>query len=284
LGGRRQLISDPNTGPFTGEMLCTADILGHECGHAIIDSIGSNLYEGESGAINESFADILGTCFEKYLNIAFDASNFDWDIGEIAFVPYLRSMSNPKSMNLPAFYKGSFWADTSDIENDNGGVHTNSSVINYLFYLCVNGSSGDQINDFSTSYNITQPLFDIFVLLKLIYHSYSEAFYLEIFSKINFESNMSQFVSALYHNIKYIMNKQNLQETFRQVAEAVAIKLLNYIVFAKPIETSLLILPRQITTFKKVYLPTRNINLLQFSTKALTNRYIPLKFSNEISI
>ncbi len=40
------------------------------------------------------------------------------------------------------FYQGQGWVDTSAINNDYGGVHTNSGVFNYWFYLLANGGNG----------------------------------------------------------------------------------------------------------------------------------------------
>ncbi len=72
------------------------DIVGHEYTHMVVASNGNGglTYQGESGALNESFADIFGTCIE------FNSGNDpNWLIGEDVMVsaPNLRSMSNPNS-------------------------------------------------------------------------------------------------------------------------------------------------------------------------------------------
>ncbi|WP_317196395.1 M4 family metallopeptidase [Chryseobacterium sp. RR2-3-20] len=131
-------------------------------------------YQGESGALNESFADIFGASIEFYTNIS-----PNWTIGEgipnpaLGFT-FLRSMSNPNSgpailgSQQPDTYptnptfSGStqYWASTiptynanGQTTNDHGGVHTNSGVGNYWFYLLSAGGSG--INDIGNNFNVT---------------------------------------------------------------------------------------------------------------------------------
>jgi len=64
----------------------------------------------------------------------------------------LRSMINPNSglSAQPDTYQGNFWHTGS---SDNGGVHTNSGVMNFWFYLLAEGGSG--INDNGDIYNVS---------------------------------------------------------------------------------------------------------------------------------
>jgi Zn-dependent metalloprotease len=128
------------------------DVEGHEFTHLVINNNGNGglVYQGESGALNESFADIFGTCVEFYSNV-----NPDWNIGEDIMVsaPYLRSMSNPNSAQHPDTYNGQYWANPNNLQNDQGGVHTNSGVQNFWFYLLCQGGSGT--NDLGNSYSVT---------------------------------------------------------------------------------------------------------------------------------
>ena len=59
-------------------------------------------------------------------------------------------MSNPNAYQQPDTYKGTYWYTGT---SDNGGVHTNSGVLNYWFYLLAHGGSGT--NDKGTSFNVT---------------------------------------------------------------------------------------------------------------------------------
>ena len=130
------------------------DVAGHEFSHAITEYTAGLIYQGESGALNESFSDVLGTCIEAY---TLGINNFNWTIGEDIMVtdPYLRSMSNPKALpgSQPDTYGGINWAPTGAQDPDDGGVHTNSGVQNYWFYLLSVGGSG--INDNNSNYSVT---------------------------------------------------------------------------------------------------------------------------------
>jgi Zn-dependent metalloprotease len=133
------------------------DVEGHEFTHLLIYQIGNSngtdsglVYRGESGALNESFADIFGTCVEYYSGI-----NPDWLIGEDVKPPFLRSMSNPNAANDPDTYGSSdpFWMDPNNLAVDEGGVHHNSGVQNYWFYLLCQGGAGT--NKLNNAYSVT---------------------------------------------------------------------------------------------------------------------------------
>ena len=125
------------------------DTCGHELTHGITSWSADLLYEAESGALNESFSDIVGIACEfaaqpRAANVESPQPGtadwlFDEDSGETA-----RSLSNPKLYDQPSRYKGREWVDTSDTteDNDNGGVHSNSGVQNFFFYLLSEGGRG----------------------------------------------------------------------------------------------------------------------------------------------
>lgn len=133
--------------------LVTLDVVGHEFSHLVVGYNGKGLnYQGESGALNEGFADIFGTSIEH-----FAVEDADWLIGKgivgLSGYDYMRSMQNPKNNHpaskQPSTYKGQNWANTQLGAWDNGGVHVNSGVMNYWFYLVSEGGSGmtDPIKD-----------------------------------------------------------------------------------------------------------------------------------------
>lgn len=132
--------------------LVSLDVEGHEFTHLVIDNNGNGglEYSGESGALNESFADIFGACMEFYSGV-----DPDWYIGEDIMVsdPYLRSMSNPNGGDQPDTYEGDYWVNPSSSQ-DYGGVHTNSGVQNFWFYLLSEGGSGT--NDLGNPYSVTK--------------------------------------------------------------------------------------------------------------------------------
>jgi Zn-dependent metalloprotease len=129
------------------------DVMGHEYTHMVTETNGNGGldYQGESGALNESFSDIFGACIEFYTKP--DEAN--WTMGEDLYLDppgYFRSMSDPKSAGDPDTYRGQYWKNTSS-QDDNGGVHSNSGVQNKWFYLLCEGGSGT--NDKNDNYSVT---------------------------------------------------------------------------------------------------------------------------------
>ena len=142
--GQRMTYGD---GDATNSPLTTLDITAHEIAHGWTDYTSDLIYANESGALNESFSDILGVLVEFYST----PSSANWLIGE-DIGRAIRSMSNPNSFGDPDTYGGINWVDQNCIpssSNDRCGVHTNSGVQNYWFYLLVNGGLG--LNDIGDS-------------------------------------------------------------------------------------------------------------------------------------
>lgn len=135
--------------------LTTLDIVGHEFAHGLTDYTSDLVYRNESGALNESMSDIFGKALEYY----YDRENFNWLIGDRIRlndnVNVIRSMEDPLVRNDPKFYKGQSWWTSA---GDNGGVHSNSGVLNHWFYLLVNGGQG--VNEVGENYDIMPVSFD----------------------------------------------------------------------------------------------------------------------------
>ena len=138
--------------------LTALDVCGHEIGHAVCEKTANLTYSNESGAMNEGLSDIWGASIEAYsvANLGFTSSGVKakstWLIGEEIDKQQaaLRSMSDPKSLGQPAYYKGQYW-DTGTA--DNGGVHTNSGVLNHWYYILAVGKSGT--NEGGGTYSVT---------------------------------------------------------------------------------------------------------------------------------
>jgi Zn-dependent metalloprotease len=127
------------------------DICGHEITHGLTGMTAGLLYQSESGALNESYSDIMGQCIEWYAK----PLSATWILGETT--GGIRNMANPSSKGDPDTYGGIGWVNTvgctPSSTNDQCGVHTNSGVSNFWFYLLSTGGTG--INDLSTSYTVT---------------------------------------------------------------------------------------------------------------------------------
>lgn len=121
--------------------LVSIDIVAHEIGHGLDQFTSDLVYQNESGAIDESLSDIWGAMVEFYAAPEKDA----YLLGEDIVPTAIRSLSSPKVFGDPDTYLGDNWWTTS---GDNGGVHTNSGVMNHWFYLLAEGSGEtDGIND-----------------------------------------------------------------------------------------------------------------------------------------
>jgi Zn-dependent metalloprotease len=109
------------------------DVGGHEMTHGVIEKTANLIYQNQSGALNESFADIFSVMIDRD----------DWKIGEDVVKPgvspggCLRSMENPNNGDTQG---GNFWQPKHMNQiytgtQDNGGVHINSGITNHAFFL-----------------------------------------------------------------------------------------------------------------------------------------------------
>jgi len=130
-------------GDGDGNPLTYIDVIAHEYTHGVTKTSAGLIYSYETGALNESFSDILGTAIEFY---AFPDSA-SWSVGILDFE--FRDMENPNLYGQPDTYEGSFWYSGGA---DYGGVHTNSGVQNYWYYLLSEGGSGT--NDNGDDFNV----------------------------------------------------------------------------------------------------------------------------------
>lgn len=122
-----------NGGLFFKPLARGLDVGGHEMTHGVVQKTANLEYQAESGALNESFADIFGAMIDRD----------DWQIGEdvmqsgVSPSGALRDLSNPHNGDVT---NGQFWQPNHVNEQyggtqDNGGVHLNSGIPNRAFYL-----------------------------------------------------------------------------------------------------------------------------------------------------
>ncbi|WP_431087104.1 M4 family metallopeptidase [Paenibacillus sp. 8b26] len=109
------------------------DVVGHELTHGVTEFTSNLEYYGESGALNEAFSDIIGN----------DMDGSNWLLGDGIYTPNipgdaLRSLSDPAKYGQPDHYSN-FYPDPNN--DDEGGVHTNSGIINKAYYLLAQGGT-----------------------------------------------------------------------------------------------------------------------------------------------
>jgi thermolysin len=114
------------------------DIVAHELTHGVTDYTSDLIYQNESGALNESFSDIIGAAVEfMFQPLGSNMMQADYLMGEDAVRPAgIRSFSNPNAYGHPDHYSVRFTGTA-----DGGGVHINSSISNHAFYLAVEGGT-----------------------------------------------------------------------------------------------------------------------------------------------
>jgi Zn-dependent metalloprotease len=125
------------------DFAASPDVVGHELGHGVVQFTANLDYFSQSGALNESYADVLGSLIEQRLR----GQNFDtanWLIGDEIMAPglygeALRSMAHPGTAYNNSIlgqdpqpdHMSNYYAGPAD----NQGVHINSGICNRAFYL-----------------------------------------------------------------------------------------------------------------------------------------------------
>ena len=141
-----QYIYYGNGGSSFKELARSLDVAGHEISHGVVQNTANLEYQGESGAMNEAFADIFAVMIERD----------NWEIGEDVVnrntfrSGALRSLADPHnggtSLNTPGWQPDNV-SEQFRGRQDNGGVHINSGIINHAFYLyTVSSILGDDVN------------------------------------------------------------------------------------------------------------------------------------------
>jgi Zn-dependent metalloprotease len=143
--GKQMVFGDGDGVIFRDFTICL-DVIGHELTHGVTEHESGLVYEGQSGALNESLSDVFGSLVKQYAaSPQNNSATADWLIGEGLLGPTikgkaLRSMKEPgTAYDDPRLGKDPQPAQMSDFvdtADDNGGVHINSGIPNRAFYLC----------------------------------------------------------------------------------------------------------------------------------------------------
>lgn len=146
--GQRMVFGDGDMDLFN-RFTASLDVIAHELTHGVVEDEAQLLYSFQSGALNESIADVFGSLVkQKKLNQ--NADKADWLVGaellsdsvkkdtSLGENKAIRSLKDPGSaFNHPILGKD---PQPKHMEkfvrtfSDNGGVHINSGIPNYAFY------------------------------------------------------------------------------------------------------------------------------------------------------
>lgn len=111
------------------------DIVAHELTHGVTEYTSNLIYQGEPGALNEAFSDMMGVSAEFFHT----PTRADYLMGEDAFplaAGWARSIEDPRRFGNPDHYTGRYRGP-----EDNGGVHINSTIPSHAFYLAIEGGT-----------------------------------------------------------------------------------------------------------------------------------------------
>ena len=145
-----QMVFGDGDGEVFNRFTIAVDIIGHELTHGVIDHEAALVYQGQSGALNESICDVFGALVKQHL-LKQTAQQADWLVGAGLFMETvkaraLRSMAEPgTAYDDPVLGKDPQPAHMKDIvvtRQDNGGVHINSGIPNRAFYLAATAIEG----------------------------------------------------------------------------------------------------------------------------------------------
>ena len=138
-----QMVYGDGDGDIFQRFTKSIDVIGHELTHGVTQYEAALEYEGQAGALNESFSDVFGSLVKQYSRKQ-KADKADWLIGDGLFTSKvkgiaLRSMKEPgTAYDDPTIGKDpqpGHMKDYVNTSSDNGGVHINSGIPNRAFYL-----------------------------------------------------------------------------------------------------------------------------------------------------
>lgn len=114
------------------------DVVAHELTHGVTEFSSNLIYQGESGALNEAFSDIMATsAVFFYQQPGSGAGAADYTIGNDVITPGgIRSLRDPLSLGFPDNYRIRY----TGVEN-NGGVHINCGIASHAFFLAIEGGT-----------------------------------------------------------------------------------------------------------------------------------------------
>lgn len=128
--GQGHMFFGDGDGRLFTRLTKSVDVIGHELTHGITQYEANLVYQGQSGALNESMSDVFGSMVVQYTKKR-AADKATWLIGADVvgptLKPALRSMKAPGTAN--AYDK-----QPANMDNfvytaaDNGGVHINSGI------------------------------------------------------------------------------------------------------------------------------------------------------------
>ena len=128
-----------------GYLQASLDVVAHEFTHAVVSYVvgagGSVLDYGESGALNEAYADILGLLVEG-------KSGADrWLIAEDSDYGIIRNLADPTSVRTGLGPYRDHYDTRYTGTGDDGGEHVNSTIFGHAAYLMMTDAATASVSD-----------------------------------------------------------------------------------------------------------------------------------------
>jgi Zn-dependent metalloprotease len=145
-----QMIYGDGDGHVFNRFTASVSVIAHELMHGITQHAAALGYDGQTGALNEHLSDVFGVMVRQY-QLGQSAHQSDWRIGAELFGPAvrggaIRSMASPgTAYDHPILGRDpqpSHMVHYVNTADDRGGVHINSGILNYAFYLAATAIGG----------------------------------------------------------------------------------------------------------------------------------------------
>jgi thermolysin len=133
-----------DTGQYVDYYVAALSIVAHEYSHGVSGYTAGLIYQNESGALSEAFSDIMGQSVEFFREpLGSGLLQADYLEGKETYRPSKagstygsRNFANPAAFGDPDHYSKRYIGS-----DDNGGVHTNSTIVSHAFYLAIEGGT-----------------------------------------------------------------------------------------------------------------------------------------------
>jgi Zn-dependent metalloprotease len=139
----QQMVYGSGDGHYFISFTRSLAISAHEITHGLLSFTSKLAYEDQSGALNESFCDVMAAAVEQW-HLKQTVEDANWFIGAEVFGPALQGLRGVRSFSDELAYENHAILGT-DIQpkhmsalvratDDHGGVHVNSGIPNHAFY------------------------------------------------------------------------------------------------------------------------------------------------------
>jgi Zn-dependent metalloprotease len=117
------------------------DVVAHEMFHGVTSGTARLIFQGETGALNESYSDIFGVIVSNMAEP--DIAKWNWLIGDgiSTGLEALRDMEDPPRFDQPKLMQD-FRIMPLTEAGDSGGVHTNSGIHNFAAFKVMTATDG----------------------------------------------------------------------------------------------------------------------------------------------